>query len=340
MSTYYIKTYGCQYNEWDASRYSYVLQKLGLKESNEANADIVLALACSVRQTAIDRLLGKIRNWRKDNKRVVILGCILDENRNKLEERGAVIWEDFNITNLSNLLSVELNEKDVKKYLESSQISSNLVPIIRGCNNFCSYCVVPYTRGREVSKPVDEVLDNVRKIVEKGEKEIWLLGQNVNSYAFGFAELLKKIDALPGDFKLYFTSSHPKDMSDEIIGAIASFPKIAKRIHLPLQSGSNKILKAMNRPYTKEEYLNLVEKMKGRIPDLELTTDTIVGFPGETDEDFNETVRVFKKIKFFQSYNNKYSPRSGTTAYKLGDPIPWSVKQQRWRILNDMVNKK
>lgn len=337
---FFIKTYGCQYNEWDATRYSFLFKKLGLDESSENDANIVFVFACSVRQTAIDRLIGKIRNWQKDGKKVVVLGCILENDRKKFEKKDILIWDEKKIDKLNDFLGLDLKEDDMKLSLQQGQVLSNHIPIMRGCNNFCSYCAVPYTRGREVSRPIIEVLSDIKTIIKNGQKEIWLLGQNVNSYSFGFANLLKKINDLPGDFLVYFTSNHPKDMNDEIIEAIAIFPKIAKRIHLPLQSGSNKILKAMNRPYTKERYLEIVRKMKDKIPNLELTTDTIVGFPGESDDDFNQTIQVFQKVKYFQAFNNKYSPRSGTTAYKLGDPIPWSVKQKRWQILNELANKK
>jgi tRNA-2-methylthio-N6-dimethylallyladenosine synthase len=226
---------------------------------------------------------------------------------------------------------------------------------------------VPYTRGHEVSRPLDEVINDVTTLVKRGNKEIWLLGQNVNSYQgiisngseksqeisrldesmarndrikIGFAKLLRAIDGIDGNFKIYFTSNHPKDMSDEIINAIAESDKIAKIIHLPVQSGSDKILKAMNRPYASKDYLSLIKKLRAKVPNVEITTDVIVGFPGETEDDFQKTVNIFKKVKYYQAYINKYSPRPGTAAFKFGDPIPWSEKQRRWRILNDLVYNK
>ncbi|MEI6144592.1 MAG: radical SAM protein, partial [Candidatus Berkelbacteria bacterium] len=200
--------------------------------------------------------------------------------------------------------------------------------------------IVPYTRGREKSRPVSEIIKEVSELIKSGKKQVILLGQNVNSYEFGFAELLKKINDLPGDFEISFMSNHPKDMKADVIDAIATLPKVNKEIHLPLQAGSDKILKAMNRPYNSSQYLQLVKDLRFKIKDLKLTTDIIVGFPGETEEDFQRTVEVCKKVGYSLAYINKYSPRKGTAAFKLGDPIPWSEKQRRWRILEEIINRK
>lgn len=385
---FFIKIFGCQYNEWDAVRLATILKNAGLVESTKDEANLVFLLNCSVRKSAVDRTYGTVKNilnFSPDSppkpggfeggiKKIIITGCILKEDRKKFEEKGCVIWDGEDCKELAKILHIELQPNSY-----NLELTTALIPIMKGCNNFCAYCAVPYTRGREISRPFDEVIEDLKRSIEAGNKEILLLGQNVNSYhavipakagtqdsanfsspplrggvgggeskevsanfkdgksIVGFADLLREINEISGDFVVNFTSNHPKDMSDEIIEAIAKLPKIAKSVHLPIQSGSNKILKAMNRPYTKEQYLALVEKLKSRIRDLRLTTDIIVGFPGESEEDFEETVEIFKKVKYFQAYINKYSPRSGTAAFKLGDPISWQEKERRWRVLNKIL---
>ncbi|MFA7254166.1 MAG: radical SAM protein [Patescibacteria group bacterium] len=377
--TFFVKVLGCQYNEWDAARLSFVLKQNGLIETSAEEAEIILMLNCSVRKTGVDRALSFAKNFISQNKKVIVSGCLLEVDKKRFLNKGAYLWDGKDLKELKNILNCKLNilpDSDFRP-------QTNLIPITKGCNNFCSYCAVPYTRGREISRPVEDILDDAKKMIKDGQKEIWLLGQNVNSYnpspavisthpvfntnqtlsavereptigwieggeksnrtltkTSPFAQLLTLINNIHGDFKVYFTSNHPKDMTPDIIEAIATLPKITKAIHLPLQSGSNKILKAMNRPYTREQYLILVQKIIDRIPEVKLTTDTIVGFPGETEEDFQETVEIFKLIKFYQAYNNKYSPREGTAAFKLGDPVPWAEKQRRWKILNEMANKR
>lgn len=347
---FFIKTYGCQYNEWDAERIRYTLNKLGGVEVSEKEADLFLIIACSVRKSAVDRVFSMIKNW-KGNK-IIIAGCVLDSDRKKVEQKNVYIWNINDPDSLLQILSIAEN-KPVKLLLDEGSLKSSYLPIMTGCNNFCSYCVVPYTRGREISRPLEEILSDFKKLLRQGKKEIILLGQNVNSYKNmskvksqkskfrnDFAVLLETLNNIPGNFKIKFTSNHPKDMNDEIIKAVRDLPKIKKEIHLPLQSGSNKILRAMNRPYTKEQYLKIVDKIKKEIPGVKISTDTIIGFPGETEEDFQETVEVLRSVNYFQSFNNKYSPRVGTKAFDLGDPIPWKEKERRWRILNEITNKK
>jgi len=363
---FFIKFFGCQYNEWDAVRLSSILKSLGLGETNKDDADFIFLLNCSVRKSAVDRTFGLVKNFLAQNKKVVITGCILKDDQRKFEKKGCLIWDGVDFEKLSKLLKINYDSRSTLYSLPST----NLVPIMKGCNNFCSYCAVPYTRGREVSRLMKEILDDIEKIIETGQKEIILLGQNVNSYKDpasvvisndseksheisrldksmarndkvknNFATLLQKINNLPGEFIVKFTSNHPKDMSDDIIEAIATLPKVAKEIHLPLQSGSNIVLRSMNRPYTIEQYLKLVSDLKFKIKNLKLSTDVIVGFPTETEADFQKTVAIFKKIKFAQAYINKYSPRSGTAAFGLGDPIPWVEKDRRWRILNELIKR-
>ncbi|MCX6809127.1 MAG: radical SAM protein [Candidatus Berkelbacteria bacterium] len=384
--TFFIKILGCQYNEWDAARISFMLGQAGLVESTENEAEIIFILNCSVRKTGVDRALSFCRNYIKAGKTVIVTGCLLAPDRERFEKKGASLWDGEDNKAISEIIKFNI-KTDSLTHIFADSLATSFIPIMKGCNNFCSYCAVPYTRGREVSRPMEEIIEDVKSLLSKGMKEITLLGQNVNSYKnqdsglriqdflssrvienplfepelpqsrrpvgglsetrdpitntqkTAFTILLERINVIPGDFIINFTSNHPKDMTDEIIEAIATLPKVNKTIHLPLQSGSNKILKAMNRPYTKEQYLRLVEKMKLQIPDLILTTDTIVGFPGETEEDFEQTAEVLRIVQFKQAFNNKYSPREGTVAWKLGDPIPWAEKERRWRVLNDLVNK-
>lgn len=341
---YFIKIYGCQYNEWDGARIDYLLQKLGLVPSSEKDADAIFLLSCSVRKSAVDRVMGLVKN--NAHKKVIVTGCILDDDRKKYSKKNVVLWDINKPEELPGLLfeakaeNFSLSSKNIESILSEGHASSAYLPIMTGCNNFCAYCAVPYTRGREKSKDFDEVIKDFKKLVEAGHKEIMLLGQNVNSYKYDFVKLMKVLDDIPGDFVIRFTSNHPKDMTEDIINAVRDLEKVRKEIHLPLQSGSNKILKAMNRPYTREKYLNIAEKIKRTIPNIELTTDVIVGFPGESEKDFQETVDLFKEINFSQAFVNKFSPRAGTAAFKLGDPVPWSEKQRRWKILNDIANKK
>jgi len=358
---YFLKIYGCQYNEWDGARLDHILSQLGLISTSEKDADVIFILSCSVRKSAVDRAMSVAKN--NAGKKVIVTGCILESDRAKYEKKNVKLWDINKPERLASLLfedatapeKFSLRSKDINDAFFGGNIKSTYLPIMSGCNNFCSYCAVPYVRGREKSKPFNEVISDFKKMVKNGHKEIILLGQNVNSYGknyelgimnYGinhkspFATLLKTLNDVPGDFAIKFTSNHPKDMSDDIIAAIKDLPKVKKEIHLPFQSGSNKILEAMNRPYTKQQYLKLVNKIKKEIPNIKITTDTIVGFPGETEKDFQETIDVFNRVGFSQAFNNKYSPRDGTAAFKLGDPVPWQEKQRRWKILNEMVNKK
>jgi len=220
-----------------------------------------------------------------------------------------------------------------------------LVPIMTGCNNFCSYCVVPYTRGRERSRPIKNILTEIRELAEKEYQKIILLGQNVNSYQAGgdskltFVDLLQRIEELPGKFEIEFLTSHPKDMGDDLIKAIATLSKLSHRVHLPIQSGDDQILKDMNRGYTVKEYLGLVQKLRARIPDLYLSTDFIVGFPGESREQFNNTIKLAEKVDFDKAYISQYSPRPGTVANRLNDILSAPEKKRRWLILDKIINR-
>ncbi len=325
---YYIITYGCQMNKSDSERIAKLLQEKGHKPVlNENKADLIIINACSVRQSAIDRVFSKVNKFYK-KKRVIIAGCLLAADRKKLQSKVYDFWHP-------------------DKYFACSPIYQNklsaFLPIMTGCNNFCTYCAVPYTRGREKSKRANYIIKEAKNLIKKGYKEIVLLGQNVNSYKDGkinFAKLLEKIAEIDGDFKLSFITSHPKDMSDELIKTISKHSKISRWLNLPVQSGDNTILKKMNRKYTAQDYINLVKKIRKKVPGVKISTDIIVGFPGETLQQFKNTVKLAKKVKFENAYIARFSPRAGTPAAKLKDNISINEKKRRWLILEKLINKK
>ncbi len=344
MKRYYIKTFGCQQNSSDSERIVGFLEKKGYKKAkNLGQADLVVVNACSVRQSAIDRVLGlkqKFGKLKTQNSpaspseagraklKTILTGCVLKSDKKKFREY------------FDKILSIdEFLGKDYLCLKPSYTFkNSAFVPIMTGCNNFCSYCVVPYTRGREISMSMNEIIEEVKKLVENGYKEITLLGQNVNSFKPSFVNLLKTLNNIYGNFEIKFLTNHPRDFSDELIGAVAKYKKIAKEIHLPIQSGDDEILRKMNRGYTVKQYKNLIKKIRQKIPNVRLSTDVIVGFPGETRKQFKNTVKLFKEIQFDKAFINKYSPRFGTAAYKLKDDVSWDEKKRRWRILNKIVN--
>ncbi len=326
---YFILTYGCQMNESDSERIGFYLEKKAYKPAkSEKQADLVILNICSVRQSAVNRIYSKINKLKtiKTKPKIFITGCVLDKDKKKFKILGASYKKFGQIA----------MKKDCKHKI-------GYVPIMRGCNNFCSYCVVPYTRGREFSRSPNTILREVRELLKQGHTEIVLLGQNVNSYLFkktDFSNLLKLINNISGDFKIRFLTNHPKDMSDKLINTISKCEKIIKEIHLPVQSGDNKILRAMNRKYTKEHYLNLIKKIRKKILNIKFTTDVIVGFPGETKAQFQNTADLVKKVKFTNAYIAKYSPRPETTAFNLDNNISHKEKKRREKILRKIVFKK
>ncbi len=362
---YQIVIFGCQMNASDAERLAAVFDKLKFKKTDNINqADIIAVVMCSVRQSAVDRVHFLAHKFKKIKAKTILTGCILEKDRKKFAENFDYIIDIKDIGNLPKILArqqifsrrgVGSPEREDAPQEKTWLPSKYNVPIMTGCNNFCSYCVVPYTRGREISRPAKEIICEVKKLVENSCKEIWLLGQNVNSYSckipisksqfpkksriINFPKLLKMIDSIPGNFELNFTSSHPKDFSDELINVMAKCRHFSKRLNLPIQSGDDEILKKMNRPYTVAQYKNLVKKIRKAIPDISLSTDVIVGFPGETKKQFENTVKTFKEIGFDLAFINKYSPRPGTQAAKLKDDVPWQEKKRREKILIDLVNK-
>ncbi|MEA2064750.1 MAG: tRNA (N6-isopentenyl adenosine(37)-C2)-methylthiotransferase MiaB [Patescibacteria group bacterium] len=368
MLKYFIKTYGCQMNESDSERITAVLENIGHKKTDDfKKADLIIFNMCAVRQTAVDRVYGQLKNIGKlkaknKNLKIFLTGCILDCDKKKLAEKADLIFDirnlnkitdsKFKITNKFKIQKLKIKNYDYLKIKPKyKHKKSAFVPIMTGCNNFCSYCAVPYTRDKEYSRPVKDILNEVKNLVKNGCEKITLLGQNVNSYRMSdvgcqmseilnFSDLLKMINNIKGDFKIDFLTSHPKDMNNELIEIISKCGKISKNLHLPFQSGSNAILKKMNRGYTRQNYLNLVKKIKTTIPEIKFSTDVIVGFPGETKKQFEKTVNMVKKVNFDLIYINKYSSRKGTLAEKLyKDNIPLKEKKRRWKII-DNFNKK
>ena len=340
----------------DAERVASVLEKLKYKETSNINeADLILITMCSVRQSAVDRIYGLIEKFKKlrlsnPKLKTILTGCILKKDRKKFAKNFYYVIDIKDIKNLSRLLGnresstklrpEELNYLDIApKY--SSKFSAN-VPIMTGCNNFCAYCVVPYVREREISRPAKEIISEIKNLVKNKYKEIWLLGQNVNSYKDGktnFPGLLKIINNIPGNFWIRFTSSHPKDFNDEVINAMAFGRKITPYLNLPIQSGDDNVLKSMNRYYTVKEYKNKIEKLRNKVPNIALSTDIIVGFPGETKRQFNNTAKLFRDIKYDMAYINKYSPRAGTPAAKLKDNVSTVEKKKREKILTEILKQ-
>jgi len=335
MDKYNIITYGCQMNESDSQKISTQLENKGYKHVDDMEqADLVIINVCSVRQSAIDRVKSKIKKLNKLKRqnlklKVILTGCILEKDKKEFENQVDEIWPII----------------DFKKTLKCKTCDGNeeaLVPIMTGCNNFCSYCAVPYTRGREKSKSAIKIIKEVKNLIKNGYKEIILLGQNVNSYKdkLTFPQLLEKLNNLPGDFKLSFLTSHPKDISNQLIKVIANGRKISKEIHLPVQSGDNHILKRMNRNYTVGNYKKLIKKILKYIPNAKISTDIIVGFPGETEKQFQNTVKLVKEIKFKKTFVSSYSPRPGTSASNFRDDIMSNEKKRRKKILSDIFKNK
>jgi tRNA-2-methylthio-N6-dimethylallyladenosine synthase len=341
VKKYKITTIGCQMNISDSERISGYLEVLGCKRAGEGEtADIEVFTTCGVRQGAEDRVYGLIPRAKKANPKVKIIltGCLSERPDviKRLKDK-VDIW--LPIARLPELAK-ELGEKNIsrsgKNYLnilpKYSSSFSAFVPIGNGCDNFCAYCVVPYARGREIYRPAGEVLAEIKGLVKRGYKEITLIAQNVNSYKsekIDFAGLLGQADKIPGDFWIRFATSHPKDMSDHLIKAIAEGEKICGHIHLPAQAGNNEILRRMNRKYTKEHYLGLIKKIRRSMPDISITTDIIVGFPGETKAQFSDTKKLFKEAKYDMAYIARYSPRPGTSAFNLKDNVSPEEKQKR-----------
>lgn len=363
-----IMTYGCQMNENDSEKISGLLKDLGYQPTDEDNkADMVILNTCSVRENANDKFFGHLGKYKKlkeqkPNLILSICGCMMQQEEivNEIKRKYRfvdLIFGTHNIHVFPDLLSdfLERREMVVNVWEDGEQIVEGLptdrkysfkayVSIMNGCNNFCSYCIVPYTRGRERSREPENIVKEVQSLAQSGCKEITLLGQNVNSYGktldnpISFAGLLRKLCKVDGIERIRFMTSHPKDLSDELIETIAEEEKVCNHIHLPFQAGNSRILKVMNRKYTKEDYLALVEKIRKRIPNIAISTDIIVGFPGETEEEFQDTIDVVQKCKFDSAFTFLYSVRGGTPAEKMEEQIGEDVKHDRLNRLLDVQN--
>ena len=366
--TYYIKTYGCQMNEHDSENIKAILETMGFTESASFDsADLFLLNTCAIRENAHNKvfgMVGRIKHLKEQRPDIIagICGCMAQEEAVVEEIMTKYKWLDLvfgthNINNLPEILynSIKKQKLEVEVFSCEGEVYENIpvkrdskykawVNIMFGCDKFCTYCIVPYTRGKQRSREPKYILEEVKKLVEDGYKEVTLLGQNVNAYgkdlgiSYGMAELLRDV-AETGIDRVRFVTSHPWDFNDEMIDTIAKYDNIMPYIHLPLQSGSSRILKLMGRRYTKEEYITLFNKLKSKIKNASITTDIIVAFPGETEEDFNETLEVVEKCKYDSAFTFIFSPRIGTPAAKMEDNLSQEEKNNRLYKLNDLVNK-
>lgn len=365
---YVTETWGCQANENDSEKMAGILESIGYVASpNRQEADIIIFNTCLIRENAELKVyghLGELSHLKKKNPELLICicGCMMQkqEVRELIKEKYRYVDLVFGTHNFYKLPELIFDRAKTKKMMidvwddgrdviEGIPTKRNsdykaLVNITYGCNNFCTYCVVPYTRGREKSREPLDILKEVTELSEDGCREITLLGQNVNSYGktlkepIAFADLLRKVNEIDGIERVRFMTSHPKDLSDELIYAIRDCDKVCKHVHLPIQSGSNDILKAMNRKYTREDYLLVVEKLREEIPNIAITTDIIVGFPGETEQDFQDTLDLIKEVKFDSAFTFLYSIREGTPAAEMELQIDDDIKNARFKRLLDTLN--
>ena len=400
---YHLVTLGCQMNKSDSERVSCVIKQLGYQwTDNEAKADLLGVIACSVRQKAIDKVYTRIHKWNKwkNNKNLVtfVSGCVLPDDRDKFLNLFDLIFQMSELPHLGDMLAqygvvspISLNSAVADSLVKEEEHSilkiarpngkititgqpvlmkkpdehinefwdikpkynsdfEAFVPIQNGCDKFCTYCAVPYTRGREISRPSDEIVEEVKRLVESGYKSITLLGQNVNSYGkdkngqeVNFAQLLEKIgsygDSCGMDFWLYYTSPHPKDMTDDVLEAMSKYKCIAKWVHLPIQSGDNHMLIRMNRNHSVAEYRKIVASIRRILPEANLFTDIIVGFTGETEEEFQHTADAMEEFRYNMAYIARYSPRPGAVSARWEDNVPHAVKKERLHILSELLKK-
>ena len=367
--TYFVKTFGCQMNARDSEKLVGILEQIGYVEGNDEHSDFIVYNTCTVRENANNKVygrLGYLQNYKKKNPlmKIALCGCMMQEpevveNIKKHYKFVDIVFGTHNIFKFAEILcnNIESGSQVIDIWKDTNQIVEDLpvkrkfsfksgVNIMFGCNNFCSYCIVPYVRGRERSREPKDIIREIERDVADGVKEVMLLGQNVNSYGknlenpISFAKLLQEIEKIEGLERIRFMTSHPKDLSDELIAVMGQSKKICRHLHLPLQSGSSRILKLMNRKYTKESYLDLVDRIRKGCPDISLTTDIIVGFPGETEEDFLETMDVVEKVGFDSAFTFIYSKRTGTPAASMENQVPEDVIKDRFDRLLKLVQQK
>ena len=363
---YTIITYGCQMNHHDSEKISYLLETLGYtKEDDLEKSDFIIYNTCLVRENAELKVygqLGALKNLKRKKPEMIIAvcGCMMQTGDARATiiskyKHVDIIFGTKNISRLPSLISRHRSTGEVIVDIEEEDILDDDTPINRehpfiayvnimtGCNNYCTFCIVPYARGKEISRTPESIINEIKDLAKKGYKEITLLGQNVNSYGktlrpkVSFPELLKMVNEVEGIERIRFLTSHPKDCSDELIEAIANLDKVCENIHLPFQSGSNRILKDMHRVYTREHYLDLIRKLKEKVPNITLSTDIIVGFPGETEEDFNDTLSLVENVEYDQGFTFLYSIRKGTKAAEMNNQIPHDIKQERFQRLIDTM---
>lgn len=367
--TYFITTFGCQMNAHDSEKLKGILERIGYTQAeNEDQADFVIYNTCAVRENAELRVYGRIGHLKgakrnNPNMLIALCGCMMQQPTviNKLKESYRhidLVFGTHNLYKLAELIETRLDANSpvfdiwtshkeivedlpsIRKYTYKASVN-----IMYGCNNFCTYCIVPYVRGRERSRLPDDIINEIEELVADGVVEVQLLGQNVNSYGstlentVSFAELIRRIAAVEGLRRIRFMTPHPKDLSDELIEVMATEPKVCKHLHLPVQSGSTRLLKAMNRKYTKDDYLALVHKVKNRMPDIALTSDIIVGFPGETDEDIQDTLDVIRAAEYSSAFTFIYSKRTGTPAANMDNQVPEELIKVRFNKVLDLVNE-
>ena len=366
--TYYVKTYGCQMNVHDSENIKAILEEMGFKENDDMEkSDLILLNTCAIRENAHNKvfgMIGRLKHLKEDRPDIItgVCGCmaqeevVVDEILNKFKFLDFV-FGTHNIDELPNILYEAMHKN--KTFIDVKSIEGDIVEdipvkrdskykawvnIMYGCDKFCTYCIVPYTRGKQRSRRLKDIINEVKSLKDKGYKEVTLLGQNVNAYGkdlnadYDMSDLLEEV-AKTNIERVRFVTSHPWDFTDKMIEIIGKYPNIMPYIHLPLQSGSDRILKLMGRRYTKESYLKLFDKIKKTVPNASITTDIIVGFPGETLEDFKETLDVVNKCMYDSAFTFIFSPREGTPAAKMKDDTPLSVKEERLHELNELVNK-
>lgn len=363
---YFIKTYGCQMNEHDSENIRAILENMSFQAADTLEeADLIILNTCAIRENAHNKVFGQLGRIKhlKETKQVMtgFCGCMAQEESVINEITNKYKWIDFvfgthNIHNLPSILekAIKNQKQEIEIFSCEGSIIENIpvkrsnqykawVNIMYGCDKFCTYCIVPYTRGKQRSRLHEDIIKEVNQLIEDGYQEVTLLGQNVNAYGsdldnYNMANLLEDV-AKTGIKRIRFITSHPWDFTDQMINIISKYDNIMPYIHLPIQSGSNKILKLMGRRYTKEDYLKLYDKLKNRVPNIAITTDIIVGFPGETEEDFKETLEVVNKCKYDGAFTFIFSPRVGTPAAKLEDNVRIEEKEQRLYQLNNLINK-